>query len=632
MTFYEKIIQELEHREQSLSTVYDYAFRFTNETLFEWEENGRICTMTYGAAQRRIETASAALHERLSALPKGTPIGIYLPNGTDWVISFWAILRAGFFPLLLNTNAPEGTADRCMKEAGAAYVVAVRNFDGAETIDPQTLSSASGQDFCDWADEILLCTSGTTGDPQVIAFDGKAVCAQIRNSGYVLRHNRTVATFYHGHIKLLAFLPFYHIFGLSAVLLWFSCFGRTLVLLPSLSPDVIAQTCRRHEVTHIFALPIFWNTVADGILRGAKRTGQSEKLEKGIRLSLALQNGPFPVLGQRLARGLMRSVQTQALGTAVRFCITGGGAIRTDTMRIINGVGYPLYNGYGMTEIGIASVELRKKAGERMEGTVGRLFPSMEGKLGDTLQVRGWTCFCARYENGVRIPHDPMEWFDTQDCLTDSGDGLLTFAGRQDDMLNGENGERIAPATIEAAFGCPQVAQLCVLSLPRGDGKSDVALIVEPRQRNAYALGTLAKALYEKNETLPPSYRVTKILFSEAPLPLAPTMKVQVSKVRAKIAAGTLPLTEAPRGQQSQQALYTEGMDDVLPRVIAVFREVTGMENVTPDSHFVYDLGGDSLLYFSLLEQLSEAFGMSFDGNDLNTPRAVAAYILNESE
>ena len=639
MTFYEKLLLELEKAPQSLSTVYEYAFRFENEALFEWDEIGVIRTITYGAAKARIETASAALCALLKDYPKGNPVGIYLPNGTDWVVSFWSILRTGYRPLLLNTNAPKDSAESCLSEAGAGFVLSESEFSAAKRIRPSDLQELSCPDGFTplWADEIILCTSGTTGKPRLIVFDGKAVVAQILNSGYVLKNNRTIASFYHGHLKLLAFLPFYHIFGLSAVLLWFSCFGRTFVLLPSLSPEAISRTCKLHEVTHIFALPLFWNTVTDSILRTAKRTGQEEKLEKGLKISLALQNSWFPRAGRWIVRNLLfKNVQEQALGAGVRFCISGGGALRSDTLRLINGIGYPLYNGYGMTEIGIASVELRHKAKDRMEGSIGRLFPSLESRFSDdSLFVRGLTCYNAVYENGKRIEHDPMEWFDTKDCIEQHDGGYLFFAGRQDDMLNGQNGERISPAYLESFFGCPQASQLCAVMLPLPSGKTEAVLVVEPRQQNSYALGVLSDFLYRKNEELPSSYRVSGIYFSEEPLPLSPTMKVQTSELKKRLADGTLHLNRASRPVGlSSEALYQKGYEEILPRILDIFRSVSGTDSVSPDSHFRYDLGGDSLLYFSLVEQISEAFSVSIDlssGPELNTPADFAAYLLKES-
>ena len=635
MTFYEKIIQELEYREQSLATIYDYAFRFTDEALFEWSENGRICSVTYGQIEKRIRTASAYLHRLLADVPVGTPVGIYLPNGPDWVISFWAILRAGFRPLLLNLNAAFPSAVCCLSEAGARCVIAERDFPQQTRIRPSDFPEPDETDYCAWEDEILLCTSGTTGEPKVVGFSGKAVLAQIRNSGYVLRRDPSVASFYHGHIKLLAFLPFYHIFGLSTVLLWFSCFGRTFVLLPSYSPEAIRGTCIRHEVTHLLAPPVFWHAVADSVLREAKRTGQAEKLEKGVALSIRLQSGLFPRFGHRISRFLMRSVRAQTLGKGVRFCVTGGGAVRKDVLRLINGIGYPLRNGYGMTEIGIASVDLSPKASERIRGTIGDLFPSLEGTVeSGTLSVRGATCFSALYKGGERIPHDPFEWFVTQDCVSLLPDGRMMFSGRDDDMLNGENGERVSPAEIESLFGSPQIAQLCVISLPDGSEQERITLIVEPRIKNAYAEGNLAKALYEKNDSVPRAYRVDRILFADQPLPLASTMKVQNSAVREQIAQKELTLRDAPRAAAAPDQLYAEGMDEILPKVVQVFENAMGLENVGFDDHFQYDLRGDSLVYLSLLEQLSEAFGIRFpaDGAGLNTPREFAAWILKESE
>ncbi len=45
-----------------------------------------------------------------------------------------------------------------------------------------------------------------------------------------------------------------------------------------------------------------------------------------------------------------------------------------ETMRIINDIGYPLYNGFGMTEAGITSVELSHNIDDRLEASVGKAF------------------------------------------------------------------------------------------------------------------------------------------------------------------------------------------------------------------------------------------------------------------
>jgi len=107
--------------------------------------------------------------------------------------------------------------------------------------------------------------------------------------------------------------------------------------------------------------------------------------------------------------------------------------------------------------------------------------------------------------------------------------------------------------------------------------------------------------------------------------------------VRRRLWDGTLRVSEAARPVEPVETLYDEGISELLPRVTEVFSEITGIEpaQITPESHFRYDLGGDSLTYLSLIEKLSETFGVTIDTEaapDLSTPRDFAAYILKESE
>lgn len=640
MAFYDQVIRELKRDVPALSTVYRYAFRFSDEVYFEQNDGERIYSETYREVQARVERLTNALHAALSDVEKGACVGLYLPNCPNWVVTFWAILRCGYRPLLLNTNAGESVVRSCLKRAGATHLISERTVAGFTNLSADDLQEQTHPAYEDWADEIVLCTSGTTGEPKLIVFDGKAVYAQIRNSGYVLKQNRSIASFYRGKMKLLAFLPFYHIFGLSAVLLWFSCFGRTMVFLPNLSPETIQNTCKLHGVTHIFAMPLFWNLISDAIYRTAKKTGQLEKLEKGLRLSEKLQSGPFPRLGTRIVRKLLfGGVQEQALGRGVRFCITGGGTIRSKTLATINGIGYPLYNGYGMTEIGIACVELRKSAKRRNEGSVGKLFPSMEGELRNkdtdgsgTLFVRGNTCFVAELRDGRRIPHDPNEWFDTQDCMRLS-DGHLYFSGRQDDLINGENGERISPNEIEAAFGSPLLKNLCVVPTTDENGAVRITLVAEPKSRNSYRMAKLMEDLKQANGTLTHTHRVDRVLIANEPLPLSLTMKVSNKEVRERLQSGTLSVTEADLSAPVSKTAYEEGVEEIISEVIAIFARATDMEGVHADSHFVYDLGGDSLTFFSVVEELRALYGVDMDTNaDLSTPRLCAAYLIKEME
>ena len=60
------------------------------------------------------------------------------------------------------------------------------------------------------------------------------------------------------------------------------------------------------------------------------------------------------------------------------FCISGGSFLKESALQLFNGIGYPLHNGYGMSEIGIGSVELRDKPKYRNQGFIGRPFQNIE--------------------------------------------------------------------------------------------------------------------------------------------------------------------------------------------------------------------------------------------------------------
>ena len=161
---------------------------------------------------------------------------------------------------------------------------------------------------------------------------------------------------YESRMKLLAFLPFYHVFGLIAVYIWFAFFSRTFVHLPDMAPDTIIGTIKRHKVTHIFAVPLFWEKVRSEALKTIKGMGDDTftKFEHAMGIASSLP-GPASRLFSRMA---FREVREKLFGESIVFMIAGGSAISPDVLGFFNGIGYRLANGYGMTEVGITSLEL----------------------------------------------------------------------------------------------------------------------------------------------------------------------------------------------------------------------------------------------------------------------------------
>ena len=185
------------------------------------------------------------------------------------------------------------------------------------------------------------------------------------------------------------------------------------MFLKDYSTSTILKTVKKHKVTHIFAVPMLWHGIYREITRQVNNSDEKtqNKFKKGLNLSIRLQN-IFPKLGKKIASKLFGQIQSKVFGDSIQFMISGGGYISYDANKLINAIGYPLYNGYGMSEIGITSVELRKKIKYRLQTTIGRPFDSVEYKIDDNvLLVRGKSlCKTIISENKI-TQIDNKEWF-----------------------------------------------------------------------------------------------------------------------------------------------------------------------------------------------------------------------------
>lgn len=639
MKYWIKALNALRDSDRTFSAIYSVVFSFSENNFFEWSADGRIRSMTYRECQSLVEASAKRIVETLTDTPHNSFVALSLENSPAWVIAFWAILMAGFRPLLVNTRLDHAQNARLLDMANVAAVVSDKPFDDYPFINANVMTTPplAGEGFTPrWADQIALCSSGTSGRPKLCVYDGSSISAQIFNSLHVLRRNPTIKTYYKGRIKLLAFLPFYHIFGLVANLLWFSFFGRSFVFLRDISAAGIMDACRRHGVTHVFAIPLLFNAIAAGVRKKASELGASERLDKALRVSIRLQT-LLPRLGARFVRGvLMRGVRQRALGPSVRFCITGGGFVSADTLYLCNALGYALYNGYGMTEIGIGSVELRLRVKDRLSGSVGQPFPSAAYRIDNgELLVRGPTLFSAMLEDGREMARDEEAWYRTGDMARQDEDGFYHIDGRLDDLIVTSGGENLLPNILEQHFQLEHVRQLCVVGLRDETQRPVVTLVIEPEAAlPSFIMERMLRQAFDINRALPLHQQAERILVAGEPLPIVMDGKVQRQEVRQRIMNGRLSCHEvkpAATGPAAVSREYQQALDGMM----ALFAEVLDLDiaQIGPDTHLVRDLACSSLQYFTLLSRIAEKYRVSFDpseGTPCATPQEFTAYILGD--
>ena len=620
----------LEASRKDLKGIFDIMFRLRDYVLCETNNGFRVQTYTYGELYDRICSTAGALYAKVGATH--SYIALEMENSPEWIEAFWAILMSGNKPYLVNTRYPEHLSNSILQTLQVEYVLCSKKTRlVGKAIALSELSGEYGpvpEDI--FENELAFSSSATSMNEVVCFYTGHQIAEQILNFQQIVKEEPRITKHYKGKLKQLAFLPFYHVFGLFAVYFWFTFFGRTLVFLQDYSAETILKTCRRHEVTHIFAVPVLWHTIEKQVFAQAAKQGAKKEvqLRKALRFFTNLQN-LCPDLGAEMAKFFLRQVTDKLFGRSVMFCITGGSYLRNSAMELLNGIGYSLHNGYGMSEIGITSVELRRRPKHRNLNSIGHPFTSVAYRLDKdgVLQVKGSSLCVKKLVNGTVMQLD--DWFDTGDQMACVDDHYY-IQGRRSDMVIGENGENINPDMVEKSFGLKDVKQLCVLGLP-GENGQELSLVV---QINPYfsqnRIEQLKKQCYQINESFPVTMGVKGFYFTYDDLAAASAIKVSRTQLAKKIADKQVALTPFNQFQISQ---LPDGQPSALmQQVCKIIAQVLEVEEsaVASESHIFYDLGATSMQYFSILTALAEHFSITdYESTDTYcyTPKEICEYI-----
>ena len=632
--------------------IYEVMFRFHDNVMYETDDGYRVESTTFGEAKDHINAFSEVLYETIGATHEY--VALEMDNGPEWIIAFWGILRSGNKPYLVNLRHPKELSEGILKTLGIRYIIGIKNtklkgeFIDYNLIDRRAvkrMESAGGDVGSETAEdgagsvavagklnaekefenEIALSTSATTLKETICFYSGEKMTNQLLNTKAILSENKRVSTFYNGEIKQLVFLPLYHIFGLVAVYFWFSYFARIMVFMKDYSAESILNAVKLHEVTHIFAVPLFWNTIEKEIRKKLKERGSETeaKFEKGIRVCTKLQNA-FPYAGARWSKKIMHEVTDELFGPSVLFCITGGSYLKNSTLEMFNGLGYPLFNGYGMSEIGITSVELAATPKVRNLNSIGRPFEGVEYRLNEegVLLVKSASTCSARMIDGQMVPMD--EWFETGDILEERN-GRYYVLGRKGDAVIGENGENINPDVVEQAFDMHDVLNFSVLgmtSMKAGDSpdrSEKLAMVVQlSRETTEEEVQAIIRRVYEENGILPLTHQVKEFYFTYDAIMKETAIKVSRKYLLREVGNGGIILTPFAdfKVEENVPEVKEPLTSETAKRVRAIIAQAAGCaeEEVGDDDHLMNDLGCDSLTYYGILMKVCTEFHVDVEG------------------
>ncbi|MEU9197721.1 4-coumarate--CoA ligase family protein [Streptomyces hundungensis] len=423
-------------------------------------------TTTYAQLDVRHRTLAAALIA--SGLRKGDVLALHSPNSVLYPVVFYGASRAG---AAVTTVHPMCTAEEFaqqLADSRARWIV---------TVSPLLDTARRAADLVGTIQEILVCdraeghrsvvhdllagdapgtpvpavpidpaqdiavlpySSGTTGAP-------KGVMLTHRNIATNLAQLHPLVPMVPGD-RILAVLPFFHIYGMTALLNAPLQAGATVVVLARFDLDPFLRAIERHRITGLYVAPPI-------VLALAKHPAVDRYDLSSIEYIVSAAAPLDPRLAQACS---------DRLGLP------------------------PIRQGYGMTELSPATHIVPLATENPPPGAVGRLLPSTEmrilrlddpgrdadpGEEGE-IAIRGpqvMKGYLGRPEATAALI-DPAGWVHTGDVGRVDGDGWLYVVDRVKELIK-YKGFQVAPADLEALLLThPAIADAAVIGVPDTDG------------------------------------------------------------------------------------------------------------------------------------------------------------------
>lgn len=601
-----------------------------------FNDHNRLIKYTFKKTKQNSIRFAQYISEELHNVEKNTVVILKMANGPHWCEILWATLMCGYRALLVDAKT---SVEGVMNLARQAKSKAIITDDGHRYTELKKVRSSdiiegspSKSKFeGTWADEIIFCSSGTTGDVKMMVYDGSSLCGQIAEAYDIpnyCKDNNLCYPKYYGELRNLAMIPFHHVFGLLVLVFWYQWFGGALVYPSSNMPSDLLRACQVGKVTHILSVPLLWESIASSTKR--KIEMMDDKKKALIQKMVDFNMGKIDKKEAGFAANpiVKRILQKKLLGTKVKFCITGGGAVSLESAEFINAIGYPLHNGYGMTEVGVASVNLSDSLEDRLTGNIGtpfygveyKILPSADNPKRGELLIRSKAMHVRTIIGGVERPAavDEEGFFHSGDIAEQDENGMYYIKGRIKDVIINSNGENIFPDELELYFRkLPHVLHYSVLGVKQSKGSNeDIVLVLEVENTvKQEDIDELEKEI--KSIVLPHDVVISNIYLAKNKLPTSNNMKIKRFAIKQAIESKTdeYRLISVKAEEKTLKKFSQDEVENYVNPIRTIFSEVLILPEfkIEAGSHWINDLGGDSMSYVEMIQKVEEHFNIKFN-------------------
>ncbi len=594
----------LSRGETTFSNIFHHVMNSHPERLafIHHEDTGTIREYTYELYNRMSHGCANKLSVLFNNSKKDSVVAIKLKNTPAWCFIFWGLLMSGHRPILIDAKLNKENTENLLKQSKAIGIIT----DDNNQYSVKTVTKDNINDITEdihfkptWSDEVIFCSSGTTGNIKLMVFNGLNMVNQLNASINIPKDNLDLI--YEPSIedlRLIALIPLHHIFAFSTMFLWYTFYNCTIVLTDFNDPVSLVKDIRELKVTHIFHVPLFYEVVIKNFMNKLDDETRS-KVNKLIDHNL----GKIGLREAGLMIGLVeKKVKENIFGNNIKFLISGGGYLTNEVSSIINGIGYPLYNGYGMTEVGVTSVDLSTKIEDRIKCSIGKPFNGVTYKIdrkGELLVKSDITHF-KEIIKGEEVPTklDKEGFYPTGDIFEKDEYNRYYLKGRIKDVIISSNGENVYPDEIESYFKNVKG----VNNLAAFDGGNKIILVVESND-------DIEDELNKVNSSLPLNKQASKIIVTKLALPLSSSLKVKRHEVQSNYKKGEYKENNKHRVVDILARYDQHIKDNVVDRLTKVYQAVLFRKDaIKGNAHWINDLHSDSMTYITLISEIEKEF------------------------
>ena len=292
----------------------------------------------YTEIHRAALTTAHALRE--AGISAGDTVGITAPNGPEWTVAALAAWRIGAMvaPIHIGNSDHEIAAQIEAVEPDIMLVHESdlehgRRLEISMSAVQAAIDTENGIDPANDPDAVAvrIYTSGSTGNPKVARLSHGNLAANVLAAMKVESFG--------SEDRFISLLPFSHAMGITGNVNLPYTVGATLVSPKVLAANEILAALQEEKITVLIAVPRLFRNIMLGLEKKFAEGGKALALYRRI-----LKAAPLRL------RQYLNAPLRKKLGGRIKVWVSGGSHLDGEITRYYHDLGFPLRQGYGLTE------------------------------------------------------------------------------------------------------------------------------------------------------------------------------------------------------------------------------------------------------------------------------------------